>query len=95
MSDLTVHIVKCGSYTRNRQAERVCSSGNSKGCDENKAGGPNSKGPRNDFGRLIREGFSEEVTWHGSRGLSLRADCTGWRDTPSAVRATERPGART
>lgn len=49
--------------TQEINKQRACSSGNSKGHDENTAGGPNSKGPRNDFGLLVREGFFEEVTW--------------------------------
>ena len=65
---------------------------NSKGHDENKAGGPNSKGLGNDFGLLVREGFSKEATWQ-RRSEFLKADCTGQTDCkctgPEAARSQQ------
>lgn len=58
-------------------------------------GGSDREGPGSDLGLLVREGFSEEVSWEAG---CLRAECTGQRNSQCigphelAVRATERPG---
>ena len=56
--------------TQETNKQRACTSGNSKDRDENKAGGPHSKGPRNNFGLLVRKGFSESEGRLPGRGTA-------------------------